>query len=346
MPLFGPSKKQKIAETLKAQAELHFRNGEHQKAADAYTELIRQGSYGNLPFFLRAQCHARLLEYQKAIDDWTRAISALPVGDQTDLVVALKGRADAYLEIQEFRNALLDVNSAMLVSINLDPDPEAFFIRGRAYQYLDDHQNAIDDFTQLIRLQPGRHQPFGLRGTQYSHIKEWGKAIDDFTQVIRLQPNDGAAFGRRGDAYCAISEHQKAIDDFTQGIRIFAEDSNTLSRLFYRRAHAYQKLENHLKATDDFTEAIRLQYDSADAFYARGYSYGVLGDYKKALGDFTETLRLQPDNPDAYENREWAYKQVKLFDEIAKDETTVDEINRLKAPIQNKQDIAEQPDYY
>ena len=54
----------------------------------------------------------------------------------------------------------------------------------------------------------------------YGNKGEHDKAIADYTEAIRLNPKYAEAYYNRGVAYEDKGEHDKAIADFTEAIRL------------------------------------------------------------------------------------------------------------------------------
>ena len=78
-----------------------------------------------------------------------------------------------------------------------------FFDRGGAYAAKDQHDRAISDFTEAIRLDP-QEKYFWWRGGEYKKKGDYDRAIADYDEAIRLDPNESASnFFLRGDAYDA-----------------------------------------------------------------------------------------------------------------------------------------------
>ena len=73
--------------------------------------------------------------------------------------------------------------------------------RGNAYAGKQDYDRAIQDFDQVIRLDPNNAIAFGNRGIVYLIKQDYDRAIQDFDQAIRLDPNYAAAIHNRDIAY-------------------------------------------------------------------------------------------------------------------------------------------------
>lgn len=61
---------------------------------------------------------------------------------------------------------------------------------------------------------------FHNRGISYEWIEEFAKAIQDFTEVIRLDPENGNAYFNRGCCYDTIGELDLAISDYSIALEL------------------------------------------------------------------------------------------------------------------------------
>src|ERR1700716_3921164 len=95
----------------------------------------------------------------------------------------------------------------------------AYRVRAFAYAAKDDHDRAIADYDEVIRLDPSYATAFYSRGFSYYRKNEYDRAISDFDQAIRLDPNHASAHRRRGDAWLGKANYDRAIADFDQAIR-------------------------------------------------------------------------------------------------------------------------------
>ena len=101
----------------------------------------------------------------------------------------------------------------------------SLFHRGRAYFRMQDHDRAVRDFDEAIRLRPRFVNAFFQRGDVYLANQDYDRAVRDFGEVIRLDPSDAIAFRYRGDAYLAKMDYDRAVQDYDEALRLDPSDT-------------------------------------------------------------------------------------------------------------------------
>ena len=87
-------------------------------------------------------------------------------------------------------------------------------------QWQEDHDRALADYDQAIRVDPNFALAFSNRGSAYENKKDYDRAFADFDQAIRLNPNFALAFNGRGNAYNNKRDYDRAIANYDQAIRL------------------------------------------------------------------------------------------------------------------------------
>ncbi len=75
------------------------------------------------------------------------------------------------------------------------------------------YMEAIDAYTEAIRLNPDYMIAYNNRGYTYDNQCEYEKAIADYTEAIALKPNYKKAYLNRARSYRAIGETALAEQD-------------------------------------------------------------------------------------------------------------------------------------
>ena len=111
-----------------------------------------------------------------------------------------------------------------------------------------------------IRPDPDDAYAYSERGMAYLAQGKFDEAIADFTEVIRIKPDLAGAYDNRGDTYLQQGKYDEAIADFTEIIRLASDNAGTYSAgAYYSRGVAYEKQGNKAKADADFAKAESLE---------------------------------------------------------------------------------------
>jgi tetratricopeptide (TPR) repeat protein len=104
----------------------------------------------------------------------------------------------------------------------------SYFHRGLAYHRTQEHDRAIEDFDEAIKLRPGFLNAYFQRGDAHFANGNYDRAIEDFTEVVMLDPTDSIAFRYRGDVHLAKGDADSAVRDYNEALRLDPEDGAAL----------------------------------------------------------------------------------------------------------------------
>lgn len=124
-------------------------------------------------------------------------------------------RGVAWTNLGAFADAIRDFTTAL----RFEESADTYANRGAARLQQGDHERAIEDLTEAIRLQSDHAAALSNRGVARKALGELDAAIDDFTEAIRSEPDFAAAYSNRGECWELLGEYQRAIDDYTEAIR-------------------------------------------------------------------------------------------------------------------------------
>jgi tetratricopeptide (TPR) repeat protein len=157
--------------------------------------------------------------------------------------------------------------------------------RGNAFSNKEDHDHAISDLSEAIRLNPKYVDAFIARGVSYARKSDQDRAILDYSEAIRLDPKNMNAFFNRAGAYAEKGDYDRAIFNYSEAIRLNPEDGVT----FYHRGNTHARKGDYDRAVLDYSEAIRYDPNWADATSAR--------DAAIKTRDALRSAKVEPSSP-------------------------------------------------
>lgn len=91
---------------------------------------------------------------------------------------------------------------------------QARYVRGLLHEGMNQHAEAVADFTAAIKLDPDRADSYDHRGSEQLKRGHAKQAIADFDRAIELDPPREAGHWRRGIAYYFAGQYQAGAKQF------------------------------------------------------------------------------------------------------------------------------------
>jgi len=100
--------------------------------------------------------------------------------------------------------------------------------RGMAHFAQSHYEEAIEDFSQSLALDPSSYKAAYYRAVVKSVLQQYSEAIDDFTLSLQLNPYQFFALSRRGQAYYHLGDIPKALADCENALLIEPDNEAAL----------------------------------------------------------------------------------------------------------------------
>ena len=163
-------------------------------------------------------------------------------------------------------------------------------------------------------------------GIAYGQLGQPIQALEEFSEAIRLDPNRLDAYNNRAMIYWSLGQRQRAIQDLDQAIG-FADDHpqaipsfiSTHAEALSNRGFAHRELGRPRQAIEDLNRAIELDPQFAATYNHRGLAYSDLDDHQRAIADYSKAIELDPQLVQAYVNRGDSYNTIGLPDQAILD---------------------------
>ncbi|XP_042670912.1 tetratricopeptide repeat protein 6 isoform X2 [Centrocercus urophasianus] len=265
--------------------------GRYSKAIMNCNEAIKIHPNSVKAYFYRGILKYQNKTFKAAIEDLSKTI----VLDNT-CILAYYNRAICYHQIKNFRKALKDYGIFLLHEEHKEIVLKVFINRGLLYMELGDYANACEDLKEAVLLSPGDSQIFQAIGTCHYRLNEFEDAVRSFNQVLRLEPISVEAYIGRGNSYMKTGHEpnlEQAQKDFLKAIHLNPMCMKARICLGYN-LQAIGKLQS---AWNQLTIVIAIDSKCNAAYEGRASVSLQMGEVFSALQDINAALKLTTTAP-------------------------------------------------
>jgi len=213
-------------------------------------------------YYKRAYAYFGLEQFDNALRDVNKYIQK----NATDLEAKLL-RANIYQALGNADAALTDINALVAVNQN----PELLQWRASVAMQAGNYKLAQGDLEKLIGMQGGSAELEAYLGLTYYYLDKQDSALLVFNQVIKKHPEYIQTYVYAGALCLEAGEYELAIQYVDKGLRS-APANETL--LFYKGAALVEKPETLTEGCRCLFKAFAAGFDDAGD-YLKEYCYGV-----------------------------------------------------------------------
>jgi lipoprotein NlpI len=120
-----------------------------------------------------------------------------------------------------FEAALKAANQA----VELDgKNPQALMLRANVYERLDQHKEAVADYSKVIELDPKKANAFNRRGGEQFKLGKIKESLEDFDKFLELKPEATESHWQRGISLYYAGRYEDGRKQFELAKKISADD--------------------------------------------------------------------------------------------------------------------------
>ena len=97
--------------------------------------------------------------------------------------------------------------------------------RGMAYFARSHYEEAINDFSESLKLDPGSYKAAYYEGVVYSVLQHYSQAVDAFNKSLEIHPYQPYCLFRRGQAYYHLEDYPQALGDCESALALESFDA-------------------------------------------------------------------------------------------------------------------------
>lgn len=169
-------------------------------------------------------------------------------------------RANEYYKFNQYLRALSDVDKALefAPAKNRDLRFQAYMLRADIYQMLGKHREALENFTEAVKLDPTSFMALYQKANEEYELGEYSAAKLDYNRLRSLNPRSAEAL--TGLARVAVKENNIGLaSEYMDGaVEMMSADSD----IYIRRASVRRMQNNNTGAVEDLLMAISIDNNS------------------------------------------------------------------------------------
>lgn len=177
-------------------------------------------------------------------------------------------------------------------SLKEDKSASLFYERGMAFFKMFKFSEAVDDFSQAIKLDYAMDEAFFARGLAYGRLRMFDESFADLDIFLKRNPRNSVAYTKRGVRRIWAGNYQLAEQDLKMAISLDPTNAEAHDDLGVMEA----RKNNFKKAKKHFENVVKLDPTYSKGFHNLAMSQYILGDHKTSLTNINNALELMPND--------------------------------------------------
>ena len=275
------------------------------------TEAIKRNPYVVSLYELRGLSRIQQKKFGDAIEDYTRALKYDP--ENRNL---WHNRVLCHIQNEEYPEALAELDT---IQQRWSQFARAYNMRADVYMQMKDTTQAIEAFSQSLRIDPYDGQTWAARSIISLSREEWDSAEVQLNHAIHLMPEHAGCHINRALARFNQNNLRGAMADYDMALDL--EPNNFLGH--YNRGLLRTQVGDDNRAITDFDFVLRLEPDNMLALFNRAVLLDKTGDLRAAIRDYSKVIDEFPNFWTGLEFRAGCYRRLGMTKQAEQDEFTV-----------------------
>lgn len=193
--------------------------------------------------------------------------------------LAIGNRAQAYVRMYDYRNALIDMEQA----IELDPTCATLHMsKGYIHLRMGERKKALPVIQKSIKMDPKLAEAYAYRAECIAE-NDRDAAFSDLNFALKMLPDFWEAYQYRGLLHLDDEAWMEAAKDFASTLDL--------------NSRAYQAFEGLEQIDEHYRWSISRNPDDPQAHIRRAHFLNLIGRPEEALGHWDKALQLEPKSP-------------------------------------------------
>lgn len=188
-----------------------------------------------------------------------------------------RGKGIAYYSVMEYGKAMEEFGKALGINELLKLNMDILYYIGSSLMALGSYEEAIQNYTELIKLDAKSADAYSSRALCYRYRGETEKSLEDYDAAIQLEPGNYSHYLGK---YYLLTENGEG-EAATEVLRKASELEVKTSADEYNRAKIHLYQEDYEAALSELSEGFKNGFK--EAYYYIGEIYRIRKDYPKAI---------------------------------------------------------------
>ena len=223
--------------------------------------------------------------YQESADLGRQVVEKLPHDPEAPVYLAYD-----LLFLEKFPEAMEVVQK---FQPGLPKDKDLWLIAGYVHVHNHELQDAVNDFTRALQLEPDMATGYMNRGYVLNDLRMASGAEKDFIQAIKLNPNYGEAHLGLSYSYLQLRRPRPAMKEAEIAGKILGDSR----ALHLAKAESYRQQIMPAKAIPEYEAALKFQVDDVPTRLALADALYGLGRYEESITSLSQALKYNPTEP-------------------------------------------------
>ena len=232
---------------LVEQAANEINVGNFEKAIKLYFEAINKSPQQDYYYHLRAILYYELEDYKLALNDLNTAIRLSP-----NIALNFYHRGNTNFAMGELHDAAFDYDEAIKLQIKPPYDSFTYTHRGLVENRLFNYKAAYPNFEKALLLNPNLVPALIGRATAKAELNDLDTSFSDLRRAIQLNPNHDVAYANMGNIELKKGKFKKAIENYNKAYSLNPKNID----IFHNRGLAYEMLNEKSLAISNYSMLI------------------------------------------------------------------------------------------
>lgn len=219
----------------------------------------------------------------------------------------------SFLQVQTWKDGATLWDSV----IKNQPSSRAYSARATLLRKEKKYNEAINYYTQAIKLNAIDHESYNNRANIYMDMNKFDSAFIDYKQALAIKPDYYVAYDNLGGWYARRNRYDSALFYFNLVLKQKPDYKVTYSN----RGLTFMALKRYDEAIKDWQTFLTYEPNAADVLNTIGLCYRMQGKNQDALAYINRAIQVSPEPP-FFLNRSYAYSALNNIENARKDALT------------------------